>query len=248
VPHAADIHIDTRACCVWGGRRGEEALISGAELIVCALLYHLRLSGDLNEMDLLANESSIIVVTQAGYIKRMPLSIFDAQSRGTRGKAGAKMAGEDDGVVHFLTCRDHDTLLVISSRGVAYGLRAYQVPAASRTARGVPVPQVVPLSSDDGISSVIPVESFPDDEYLVLLSQKGYIKKTSLAAFEHLTARGLTITSLGEGDELLKVKRCTDKDSVMVATRKGHAIRFSTSQSKLRATGRTRCGRRGPEC
>ncbi|KAG5188528.1 DNA topoisomerase IV, ATP/GTP binding site [Tribonema minus] len=198
--------------------------------------------GELNDEDLLANDNSIIVITRSGYIKRMPLEEFQAQRRGTRGKAGAKLSDPGDEVAQFFTCRDHNTVLFVSDRGVAYGLRAFQVPTASRTAKGVPVPQVLPLSADERISSVIPVEEFKDDEYLVLLTKRGWIKKTSLAAFQSLTARGLTIISLEDGDELLWVKTCTEADSIIIGTQQGMAVRFAASADQLRPSGRTSRG------
>lgn len=88
---------------------------------------------------------SVIMLTQSGYIKRMPLSDFDQQSRGTRGKAGAKMQDSDDVVAHFIACSDHDHVIFISDKGLAYGVRAYQVPLGSRIAKGTPLPQVVAI-------------------------------------------------------------------------------------------------------
>ncbi|CAM9596691.1 unnamed protein product [Chrysoparadoxa australica] len=198
--------------------------------------------GELSDMDLVENERSLIVVTSAGYIKRMPLEEFQAQNRGTRGKAGAKLSEEEDHVVHFVTCQDHDTLLFVSDRGVAYALRAFQVPLGSRVAKGVPVPQVLPLSAEEHISSIIPVSKFVDNEYLVLLTKRGWIKKTPLAAFSSLTARGLIVINLDEGDELQWVKVCTENDSIIIGTEQGYAMRFLSDNSQLRPTGRTSRG------
>jgi DNA gyrase subunit A len=128
--------------------------------------------GALTDESLVANDRSIIVVTQSGYVKRMPVAEFEAQGRGTRGKAGARMSGEHDMVEHFFACNDHDTLLFVSERGVVYGVRAFQVPVASRTAKGVPLPQILPISNDEHVSSILPVNQFNDDQYLVLLTRK----------------------------------------------------------------------------
>jgi DNA gyrase subunit A len=121
----------------------------------------------------------VILLTEQGYIKRMLVNEFGAQARATRGKAAAKIK-EDDGVEHFLTCCDHDSVLFFSDRGVAYCLRAYQIPAASRTARGVPIVQMLPIPRGEKITSIVPVSEFTDHEYLVMLTRKGYIKKTAL--------------------------------------------------------------------
>ncbi|CAM9092331.1 unnamed protein product [Pylaiella littoralis] len=198
--------------------------------------------GELHEEDLLANDRSVVVVTAAGYIKRMPLEEFTAQNRGTRGKAGAKMSSDHDVVQHFFTCQDHDTILFVSDRGVAYGIRAFQVPVGSRTAKGVPVPQVLPLAGDEEIASVLAVDDFREDEFLVLLTQKGYIKRTPLAAFKSTSSRGLIIISLGEDDTLRWVKRCRDEDGIIVGSKQGYATRFLANTRDLRPSGRSSRG------
>ncbi|CAM9675174.1 unnamed protein product, partial [Laminaria digitata] len=194
--------------------------------------------GELHEEDLLANDSSVVVVTAAGYIKRMPLEEFTAQNRGTRGKAGAKMSSDHDLVQHFFTCQDHDTILFVSNKGVAYGIRAFQVPIGSRTAKGVPVPQVLPIAGDEEIASVLAVDDFRDDEYLVLLTQQGYIKRTPLAAFRSTSSRGLIVIGLGEDDTLRWVKRCREDDNIIIASRQGYATRFLANVEGLRPSGR----------
>ncbi|CAN0050365.1 unnamed protein product, partial [Ectocarpus sp. 12 AP-2014] len=198
--------------------------------------------GELHEEDLLANDNSVVVVTAAGYIKRMPLEEFTAQNRGTRGKAGAKMSSDHDVVQHFFTCQDHDTILFVSDKGVAYGIRAFQVPVGSRTAKGVPVPQVLPIAGDEQIASVLAVDDFREDEYLVLLTQKGYIKRTPLAAFKSTSSRGLIIISLGDDDTLRWVKRCCDEDGIVIGSKQGYATRFLANTKDLRPSGRTSRG------
>eukprot|EP00903_Cladosiphon_okamuranus_P010462 g9898.t1 len=198
--------------------------------------------GELHEEDLLANDSSVVVVTAAGYIKRMPLEEFTAQNRGTRGKAGAKMSSDHDVVQHFFTCQDHDTILFVSDRGVAYGIRAFQVPVGSRIAKGVPVPQVLPIAGDEQITSVLAVDNFKDDEYLVLLTQKGFIKRTPLAAFKSTSSRGLIIISLGEDDTLRWVKRCREDDGIIIGSKQGYATRFLATTRDLRPSGRSSRG------
>ena len=193
--------------------------------------------GELGDIDLIANEQAIILVTEQGYIKRMPVSAFEAQSRATRGKAGTRMK-EDDGIDHFLTCNDHDSIMFFSDRGVAYSLRAYQIPTASRTSRGMPIVQMLPISHEEKITSVLPVTEFTDDEYLVMLTQKGYIKKTALSAFGNIRTNGLIAISLEEGDQLRWVRLARSADSVMIGTRQGMTIHFLASQEQLRPLGR----------
>ncbi|AFY65216.1 DNA gyrase subunit A [Geitlerinema sp. PCC 7407] len=195
------------------------------------------IEGDLGDIDLIANEQVLILVTEQGYIKRMPINTFEAQSRATRGKAGARMK-EDDVIAHFLTCCDHDSLLFFSDRGVAYCLRSYQIPTGSRNARGVPIVQMLPIPHDEKITSVVPVSEFSADEYLVMLTKGGYIKKTALAAFSNIRANGLIAISLEDGDQLRWVRRARAEDSVMIGSRKGMVIHFKTDHEQLRPLGR----------
>ena len=199
--------------------------------------------GELEDIDLVQNSRNVIVVTRGGYIKRMPLKTFENQGRGTRGKKGTSngsIDASDDEVVHCFSCNDHDTLLMTTQRGIAYGLRAFQVPIASRTAKGVPIPAVLPIKTDDLITSVLPVAEFSKDEFCVLATEQGWIKKTSLAAFENISSRGLTIASLGEGDVLRWCHKCADGDDILIGTTGGMASRFEASS--LRPTGRTSRG------
>jgi DNA gyrase subunit A len=196
-----------------------------------------RADGEIGDIDLIANEQAIILLTEQGYIKRMPVNTFEAQSRATRGKSGTRMK-EDDGVEHFLTCCDHDSVLFFSDRGVAYCLKAYQIPTASRTARGIPVVQMLPIPRNEKITSIVPVTEFSDDNYLVMLTQNGYIKKTQLSAFSNIRANGLIAISLEEGDQLRWVRRAGANDSIIIGSRQGMAIHFRSDHEQLRPLGR----------
>ncbi|WP_250121681.1 DNA topoisomerase (ATP-hydrolyzing) subunit A [Chroococcidiopsis sp. CCMEE 29] len=197
--------------------------------------------GEFDDIDLIANEKAVILVTEQGYIKRMPVNTFDAQSRATRGKSGTRMK-EDDGVEHFFTCCDHDSVLFFSERGVVYCLKAYQIPAGSRTSRGVPIVQMLPIPREEKITSVVPVSEFTSDEYLVMLTKGGYIKKTELAAFSSIRANGLIAISLEEGDQLRWVRRARVEDSIIIGSRYGMAIHFRTNHEQLRPLGRATRG------
>ncbi|MEO0015081.1 MAG: hypothetical protein RLZZ535_3470 [Cyanobacteriota bacterium] len=197
--------------------------------------------GELLDKDLIANEQSVILLTEQGYIKRMPVSTFEAQSRATRGKAAAKMK-EDDGIEHFMTCCDHDTVMFFSDRGVVYSFPAYQIPATSRTARGIPIIQMLPVSRSEKITSMIAVSEFTEDEYLIMLTRKGNIKKTALSAFASIRSNGLIAISLQDEDELRWVRLATNEDSVIIGTRKGMAIHFQTNSQQLRPLGRSTKG------
>jgi DNA gyrase subunit A len=196
---------------------------------------------ELGDIDLIANEKAIILLTEQGYIKRMPVDAFESQSRATRGKSGTRMK-EDDAVEHFLSCCDHDSILFFSDRGVVYSLRAYQIPAASRTARGTPIVQLLPIPVDEKITSIITVSEFTDDEYLVMLTYKGYIKKTALAAFSNIRANGLIAISLEDGDQLRWVRLSRVTDSIIIGSKLGRSIHFRVNHDQLRPLGRATRG------
>ncbi len=197
--------------------------------------------GEIDVTDLIANEKALVMITEQGYIKRMPVNTFEAQSRATRGKSGAKMK-EDDGIAHFLTCRDHDTILFFSDRGVVYCLNAYQIPTGSRTARGMAITQMLPIPFNEKITSIVSVEEFSDEEYLVMLTKGGYIKKTALSAFSNIRANGLIAISLSEGDELRWVRKARPEDTIIIGSAKGMAIHFKADHQQLRPLGRATRG------
>ena len=196
---------------------------------------------DLDDIDLIANDQAVILVTEQGYVKRMPVATFNAQSRATRGRAGAKIK-EDDAVEHFFGCCDHDSVLFFSDRGVVYCLRAYQIPVSSRTARGVPLVQLLPIPREEKITSVIPVSEFSEDEYLVMMTVGGFIKKTALAAFSSIRANGLIAISLEEADLLRWVRLTRAEDSIVIGSRRGMSIHFRANHKQLRPLGRATRG------
>ncbi|WP_414528085.1 DNA topoisomerase (ATP-hydrolyzing) subunit A [Nodularia chucula] len=197
--------------------------------------------GEIDERDLIANEKAIILVTEQGYIKRMPVNTFEAQSRATRGKAAAKVK-DDDTIEHFLTCCDHDSILFFSDRGVVYCLKAYQIPVSSRTSRGTAIVQMLPIPREEKITSIVPVDEFSREEYLVMLTKGGNIKKTELAAFSNIRANGLIAISLEEGDQLRWVRRARVEDSILVGSRLGMAIHFRCTHEQLRPLSRATRG------
>ncbi|MBE9013228.1 DNA gyrase subunit A [Pseudanabaenaceae cyanobacterium LEGE 13415] len=196
---------------------------------------------ELGDIDLIANEKSIVLVTEQGYIKRMPISTFEAQNRATRGKSGARMK-EDDAVEHFISCCDHDSVLFFSDRGVVYALKAYQIPVGSRTSRGTPIVQLLTVPHEEKITSVISVSEFSDDEYLVMLTNKGYIKKTALSAFSNIRTNGLIAISLEEGDQLRWVRLARVDDSIIIGSSLGRSIHFRVNHEQLRPLGRATRG------
>jgi DNA gyrase subunit A len=196
---------------------------------------------ELETVDLIENREMVVFLTEQGYIKRMGIEEFQVQGRATRGKAGARMK-EDDVVEQFFACRSHDTILFFTDSGIVHTLRGYQIPQGSRTARGTAVVQMLPISREQKVTSMVPVSEFTDDEYLVMLTQGGYIKKTALSAYANVRSNGLIAISLEEGDQLRWVRRARPTDDVVMGTKQGMAIRFKTDVEQLRPLGRATRG------
>ncbi|WP_269606293.1 DNA gyrase subunit A [Prochlorococcus marinus] len=201
----------------------------------------LDLGGGLEDIDLIANERSVVLLTETGYLKRMPVSEFEATSRGTRGKAGTRSQGEEE-VKKFISCNDHDSLLLFSDRGVAYALPAYRVPQCSRTAKGTPIVQLLPIPREEAITSLLSVSTFDDENYLLMLTRGGYIKRTPLSAFSKIRANGLIAIGLEDGDALTWVRLAESGDSVLIGSKNGMTIHFRLNDSELRPLGRSARG------
>jgi DNA gyrase subunit A len=201
----------------------------------------LDLAGGLEDIDLIANERSVVLLTETGYLKRMPVSEFEATSRGTRGKAGTRSQGEE-AVKLFIGCNDHDTLLLFSDRGVSYAVPAYRVPQCSRTAKGTPIVQLLPIPREEAITSLLAVSEFNDDTDLLMLTTGGYIKRTRLSAFSNIRSNGLIAIGLEEGDALTWVRLAVPGDSVLIGSRAGMTIHFRLNDNELRPLGRTARG------
>ena len=201
----------------------------------------LDIEGGLEDIDLIANERSVVMLTENGYLKRMPVNEFEATSRGTRGKAGTRSQGEE-AVKLFISCNDHDSLLLFSDRGVVYTVPAYRVPISSRSAKGTPIVQLLPIPREEQITSLLAVSEFAEDAVLVMLTSGGYVKRTRLSAFANIRSNGLIAISLEEGDALTWVRLAQPGDSVLIGSRNGMTIHFRLSDDELRPLGRTARG------
>ncbi|MEB3261857.1 MAG: DNA gyrase subunit A [Cyanobacteriota bacterium] len=201
----------------------------------------LDLEGGLEDIDLIANERSVVLLTENGYLKRMPVNEFESTSRGTRGKAGTRSQGEE-AVKLFISCNDHDNLLLFSDRGVVYSVPAYRVPLCSRTAKGTPIVQMLPIPREELITSLLAVSEFTDDGVLVMLTSRGFIKRTLLSAFSNIRSNGLIAISLEEGDALSWVRLALPGDSILIGSSSGMTIHFRLSDEELRPLGRTARG------
>lgn len=197
--------------------------------------------GDLEDIDLIANERSVVLLTSGGYLKRMPVREFVATNLGTRGKAGTRSESTEQ-VRLFISCSDHDTLLLFSDRGLVYALPAYKVPIASRTAKGSPIVQLLPISREEDITSLLALSDFSEDRHLLMLTQAGFIKRTPLRAFANIRANGLIAIRLEPGDALRWVRLAWAGDSVLIGSRSGMAIHVRINDNQLRSMGRTARG------
>ncbi|MDD5922677.1 MAG: DNA gyrase C-terminal beta-propeller domain-containing protein, partial [Eubacteriales bacterium] len=194
-----------------------------------------RDEGELDDEDLVENEMVAVTLTHRGYIKRVPADTYKAQRRGGKGITGLTTR-ENDFVKDLIMTNTHDYLMFFTSTGKSYKLKAYEIPEASRTARGTPANNFLSLSQREKITAVIPVESFDEDRYLIAVTKNGVIKKTALSNFNTKRTNGVIAINLQENDELIDIKESTGKNNVIIVTRKGKCICFS--EEDVRPMGR----------
>lgn len=199
-------------------------------------------SHDIDLEDLITPEDVVVTLSHEGYVKYQPLTEYEAQKRGGKGKAATKMKDEDF-IEDLLVANTHDTILSFSTRGRMYWLKVYQLPLATRTARGKPIVNLLPLEEDERITAILPVQEFEEDKYIFMATAKGTVKKTSLAAFKNKRSGGIIAVNLREDDSLIGVDLTQGDDSVMLFSKAGKVVRFS--EEKVRAMGRTASGVRG---
>ncbi|XP_009617006.1 DNA gyrase subunit A, chloroplastic/mitochondrial isoform X2 [Nicotiana tomentosiformis] len=196
-------------------------------------------SGELEDIDIIPNEEMLLAISEKGYVKRMKPDTFNLQNRGTIGKSVGKLR-VNDAMSDFLVCRAHDKVLYFSDKGTVYSAPAYKIPECSRTAAGTPLVQILSLSDGERITSIIPVSEFAGDQYLVMLTVNGYIKKVSLNYFASIRCTGIIAIQLVPGDELKWVKCCSNNDFVAMASQNGMVI--LTPCANIRALGRNTRG------
>ncbi|TYI85793.1 hypothetical protein E1A91_D04G020900v1 [Gossypium mustelinum] len=179
--------------------------------------------GQLEDIDVIPNEEMLLAFSEKGYVKRMKPSTFNLQNRGTIGKSVGKLR-VNDAMSDFIVCRSHDHVLYFSDRGIVYSAYAYKIPESSRTAAGTPLIQIISLSEGERITSIVPVTEFAEDQFLVMLTVNGYIKKVSLSYFSAIRSTGIIAIQLVPGDELKWVRCCTNDDLVAMASQNGMVI------------------------
>ncbi|KAF3434336.1 hypothetical protein FNV43_RR25439 [Rhamnella rubrinervis] len=195
--------------------------------------------GQLEDIDVIPNEEMLLAFSEKGYVKRMKPNTFTLQNRGTIGKSVGKLR-VNDMMSDFIVCRAHDHVLYFSDKGTVYSARAYKIPESSRTAAGTPLIQILSLSDGERITSIIPVSEFAGDQFLVMLTANGYIKKVSLSSFSSIRSTGIIAIQLVPGDELKWVRCCTNDDLVAMASQNGMVI--LSACEKIRALGRNTRG------
>ncbi|WP_431023485.1 DNA gyrase subunit A [Halomonas sp. H5] len=197
---------------------------------------------DLSIEDLIAEEDMVVTVSRSGYAKTQPLSDYQAQRRGGRGKSATAMKDEDV-IEHLLVASTHDTVLLFSNRGKVYWLKVYEMPAASRGSRGKPLVNMLPLEEGESINAILPVRDYDPDSYIFFATAKGTVKRTSLEQFSRPRSVGLIAIDLEEGDRLVGAAITSGADHAMLLSSNGKAIRFE--EGNVRAMGRTARGVRG---
>ncbi|MBR4812350.1 MAG: DNA gyrase subunit A, partial [Lachnospiraceae bacterium] len=194
---------------------------------------------DFNAEDLIPDDAVIIAMSRKGYIKRMSPEAFRTQNRGGKGIKGMQTI-EEDFIERLLMTTNHHNLLFFTNLGRVYRLKAYEIPEASRTARGTAVINLIQLMPDERVTAMIPVRDMGEDGYLFMATKRGIIKKTKLAAFANIRKVGIIAVTLREDDQLIDVKVTNDSTELMLITKMGAAVRFS--ESDVRATGRNGMG------
>lgn len=189
--------------------------------------------------DLIPKQSVAILRTQNGFIKRMPISNFKSQLRGGRGVSGISTR-EEDIIKQILVTNSHDFLLCFTSTGKVHKIKSYQIPESSRTSKGLSINHLLELEEDEKITSIIQVDNFESDEYLMMCTKKGIIKKTELSSFSYFKTRAIRAINLDDEDELSWVLQSDGEKDIILATSAGMVIRFDEKQ--VRAMGRTSRG------
>ncbi len=198
--------------------------------------------GDFTDEDLIPKEPTVIAKTNLGYIKRMTIDNFKLQHRGGKGIKGMQTV-EEDFIEDLFMTDTHYTLLFCTNRGRMYKLKAYEIPEASRTARGTAIVNLLQLQGGEKVTAIIPIEKFEENKYLLMATKKGVIKKTPLMSFVNVRKIGITAIVLHEDDDLIEVKFTDGERDVLMATSNGMCIRFS--EKDVRSMGRKSSGVRG---
>lgn len=197
---------------------------------------------DIDIEDLITQEDVVVTLSREGYVKYQILGDYEAQRRGGKGKSATKMK-DTDYIERLLVANTHDNILCFSTRGKAYSLKVFQLPQASRTARGKPIVNILPLEEGERITAILPVSEYSEDKFIFMATGDGTVKKTSLDQFAKVRANGLIAVNLREDDSLIGVDITDGSNEIMLFSKAGKVVRFS--EEHVRGMGRTASGVRG---
>ena len=199
-------------------------------------------SHDIDLEELIAREDVVVTLSHEGYVKYQLLSDYEAQRRGGKGKSATRMKDEDY-IERLLVANTHDNILCFSTRGKTYRLKVYQLPQATRTARGKPIVNILPLEANERITAILPVAEYSEDKYIFMATGDGTVKKTSLDQFANVRANGLIAVNLRDDDSLIGVDITDGNSDIMLFSKSGKVVRFN--EQHVRGMGRTASGVRG---
>jgi DNA gyrase subunit A len=200
--------------------------------------------GEVSDEDLIAREDVVVTITETGYAKRTKTDLYRSQKRGGKGVQGAGLK-QDDIVNHFFVCSTHDWILFFTTQGRVYRAKAYELPEASRIARGQHVANLLAFQPEERIAQVIQIKSYEDAPYLVLATRNGLVKKSKLTDFDSNRSGGIVAVNLRDSDELVGAVLCSSEDDLLLVSAKGQSIRFSATDEALRPMGRATSGVQG---
>ncbi|MBR5618705.1 MAG: DNA gyrase subunit A, partial [Clostridia bacterium] len=198
-----------------------------------------NVTGEMDIEDLIPQEDCVFTLTDMGYIKRMPVDIYQQQNRGGKGVKGMTRREEDVARTMF-TCSTHDQILFFTTAGKTYRLKGYEIPEASRTGKGMNIVNLLPITDEEKVSAMFRVPAEDEDKFLCMITRKGIVKRTELSAYRNVRKNGLIAINLDEGDELAWVFVTSGSDDLLIATRDGMSVRFN--ELDARAIGRTARG------
>ena len=199
-------------------------------------------SGDINLEDLIAQEDVVVTLSHEGYVKYQPLTDYEAQRRGGKGKSATKMK-EEDFIERLLVANTHDTILCFSSRGRLYWLKVYQLPQASRGSRGRPIVNILPLEENERITAILPISAYEENKFVLMATAGGIVKKTALTEFSRPRSNGIIAVNLRDEDELIGVDITDGSNEIMLFSAQGRVVRFN--ENAVRPMSRQATGVRG---
>ncbi len=194
---------------------------------------------DISMEDLIPDDATVVAMTKLGYIKRMSIENFRTQNRGGKGIKGMQTI-EDDFIEDLFMTTNHHYLMFFTNMGRVYRMKAYQIPEASRIARGTAIVNLLQLMGGEKVTAIVPIKEFGDDRYLFMATKNGTVKKTKMQAYNHIRKTGIQAITLKDGDELIEVKATDNTKDIFLVTKQGQCIRFN--EKDVRGTGRNAMG------